>query len=83
MVRSCGSTVGPPPGIVIVACPSAATRLRRREGSTCSSFTRARTAASSIPVTDAFAAVRSPTAIAIASSSSSRSGGIAVPARSV
>jgi hypothetical protein len=35
-----------------------------------------------VPVTDARAAVRSPTAMAIASSSSSSSGGIAVPARS-
>ena len=34
-----------------------------------------------MPVTDARAAVRSPTAMAIASSSSSSSGGIAVPAR--
>ena len=35
-----------------------------------------------MPVTDARAAVRSPTAMAIASSSSSSSGGMAVPARS-
>ncbi len=35
-----------------------------------------------MPATDARAAVRSPTAMAIASSSSSSSGGIAVPARS-
>jgi hypothetical protein len=45
-------------------------------------LTSARTAVSSIPVTEARAAVRRPTAIAIASSSSSSSGGIAVPAAS-
>ena len=66
-----------------MAEPIAATRRRSFAGSTCSSFTSARTAASSIPVTEARAAVRRPTAIAIASSSSRRSGGIAVPARSV
>ena len=53
---------------------------RRWAGSTCSSFTSARTDVSSIPATDARAAVRRPTAMAIASSSSSSSGGIAVPA---
>ena len=66
----------------MVAAPSACTRRRRCEGSTCSSLTSARTDVSSIPVTDARAAVRSPTAMAIASSSSSTSGGSAVPAAS-
>ena len=82
VVRCCGSTVGPPAGVATVADPSAATRRRRWAGSTCSSLTRARTEVSSMPATEARAAVRRPTAIAIASSSSSRSGGIAVPARS-
>src|SRR5215211_6371206 len=80
-VRCWGSTVGPPTGGLIVADPSARTRRRRWLGRTCSSLTNARTAVSSIPVTEARAAVRRPTAIAIASSSSSSSGGIAAPAR--
>src|SRR5438128_2729066 len=77
-----GATVGPAAGDVTVAEPSARTRRRRCAGSTCSSLTSARTAVSSMPVTDARAAVRRPTAIAIASSSSRSSGGIALPARS-
>src|SRR5215211_4322030 len=80
--RWCGSTVGPGTGSVNVAAPRAPTRRRKCAGRTCSSFTRARTAGSSIPLTEARAAVPRPTAIAIASSSSSSSGGIAVPARS-
>src|SRR4051794_16614315 len=85
--KSCGSTCGGPPLPPAqvsrwVAFCSALTLRRRCLGSTCSSLTRARTAVSSIPLTDAPAAVRRPTAIAIASSSSSSSGGIAVPARS-
>ena len=67
---------------VAVADPSAFTRRRRCGGSTCSSLTSARTEVSSMPVTDAPAAVRRPTAMATASSSSSSSGGIAVPASS-
>ena len=58
---------------------SALTRWRSREGSTCSSLARARTEASSIPVTVPPAAVRRPTATATASSSSSSSGGSAAP----
>ena len=77
------STCGPPRGAGW-SSPSAA-RVRAGAGgtgSTCSSFTSARTEVSSIPATEPPAAVRSPTAMAIASSSSSSSGGIAVPARS-
>ncbi len=67
---------------MIVTLPIADTRRRRRAGRTCSSFTSARSDVSSIPSTDVRAAVRRPTAIATASSSSRSSGGIAVPARS-
>ncbi len=48
-------------------------------GSTCSSFTSARSAVSSIPATAERAAVRSAIVTATASSSSSSSGGIAAP----
>jgi hypothetical protein len=69
-------------GSVNVAELNAATRRRNCAGRICSSLTSARTAVSSMPVTEARAAVRRPTAMAIASSSSSSSGGMARPARS-
>ncbi|KAG0771559.1 hypothetical protein G6F21_014724 [Rhizopus arrhizus] len=56
-------------------------RGRRRAGMTCSSFTSARSADSSMPPTEPVAAVRSVMATASASSSSSSSGGKAWPGR--
>ncbi len=76
-----GSTVGPVTAGVAVAERSAVTRRRRCDGSTCSSFSSARTEVSSIPATEVEAALERPTATATVSSSSSTSGGIAVPAR--
>lgn len=81
-VRCSGSTADPVPGTGTVAAPSAPTRYRNRDGSTCSSLASARTEDSSIPEIACPAALRRPTAIATASSSSSSSGGIAVPATS-
>jgi hypothetical protein len=82
VVSSAGSTVGPRPVSDTVDEPSALTRRRSRDGSTCSSFVSARTEVSSMPAIVPFAAVRRPTATATASSSSSSSGGIAAPASS-
>ncbi|MCP9976993.1 hypothetical protein LUX32_04415 [Actinomadura madurae] len=63
-----------------MAAPREATRRRSRDGRTCSSLARARAEASPMPSTGWAAAVRRPTAMATASSSSSSRGGIAVPA---
>src|SRR3954454_22608422 len=65
---------------VDVASPSARTRSRRRPGRICSIFASARTDDSSMPAIDPDAELRSPTATAIASESSSRSGGTWAPA---
>ena len=79
-----GSTSGPRrdhrSGVTAVC--SARTWRRRRSGSTCSSFARARNEVWSIPSTGASAAARRPTAMATASSSSSSSGGKWLPAAS-
>jgi hypothetical protein len=60
----------------------ASTRRRSRDGMTCTTFARALTDASAMPVTALVVAACSPTARATASSSSSTSGGRAAPAAS-
>ncbi|CAM5241108.1 hypothetical protein SALBM217S_05174 [Streptomyces griseoloalbus] len=78
-----GAMVAPSPLVSgVVAAWRVLTRCRSLPGSTCSSFARARTDASSTPSRACPAPARSPTAIATASSSSSTSGGIAFPATS-
>ncbi len=78
-----GAMLGPSPLVSgVVAAWSVVTRWRSRPGSTCSSLASARTDASSRPSTACPAPARSPTAMATASSSSSTSGGIALPATS-
>jgi hypothetical protein len=54
--------------------------VARRSGRICSSVASARTEYSSMPASDPDAALRSPTATAIASASSRSSGGICAPA---
>ena len=83
MVSTVASTVGPSPQTKFSVWERSASIWRRsRGGISAMTLVSAWTEVSSMPLTAPDAAVRSPTAIATASSSSRSSGGSEPPARS-